>query len=214
MQAAAVRNRIALALTALAAAGTMGAAPAYPTTVAAADALARVAEQDAPLDSYAVPVRMEVRLHRLLTIHVHFDGMQYFRRPGRVALDIRQIPKQYRDEFADLGTPLTWSVKYDWRVVSTPDGRPQLVGVPKHPGAVESMTLDAGREPGAPMHAVFAMHDGGSIDMHVTQRLVDGYALPAHTDADMVFGPYRIHASIDYGQYSVNGAFADSVFET
>jgi len=209
MQAAAVRSRVALTLAALAAAGTMGAAPAGPAT----DALTAVTEQDAPLASYAVPVRMDVRLHRFFTVHVHFDGMQYFRRPGRVALDIRQIPKQYRSVFADLGTPLTWPARYDLRAATAPDGRAQIDGVPKHACDVQRMTIDAVREPGAPLHALFTMRDGGTIDMHITQRMVDGYELPTHTEADMVFGAYRIRASIDYGTYAVNEDFADSVFD-
>ncbi len=70
-----------------------------------------------------------------------------------------------------------------------------------------------GANPAAPLHAIFTTRDGSTIDMHIAETLVDGYELPTHTDADMTFGPYKIHASIDYGAYGINETFADSVFD-
>ena len=155
---------------------------------------------------------MDVRIHRLLTFHVGLNGTQYFKRPCRLALDIGQIPPQYRKMFADLGTPLTWPGSYDLKLATAPSGKYVLQGVPRHASDVESMTVDVDGDPAAPLHAVWRMHDGGTVDMRITEEYANGYLLPRHADADMAFGPYKIHASIDYGTYAVNEAVADSVF--
>ncbi|HEX3551510.1 MAG TPA: hypothetical protein VHT53_14085 [Candidatus Elarobacter sp.] len=211
MQATAARQ-LARALTVVGVVGTLGAGPAASALPSAIDVLARVNEHDARVESYAVPVHMEVRIHKLFTFHIGLSGTQYFKRPGRLALDIHQIPPQYRKLFADLGTPLTWPATYDMRLAATANSRYQLDGVPRRPCDVEHLAVDVDGDPGAPLHAVWRMHDGSTIDMHITEQLESGYDLPKHADADMAFGGYRIHASIDYGAYTVNEAVADSVF--
>jgi hypothetical protein len=189
----------------------LGAAPSLPPLPSATDVLARVNLHDTGLESYAVPVSMHVRVHRLLTFHVTLNGTQYFKRPSRLALDVRQIPAQYRKLFADLGTPLTWPGLYDLRLASS-GASYTLEGVPKHPCDIARMTVAVDGNPAAPLHAMWTMHDGGTIDMRITEQVTDGYELPKHAEADMTISGYAIHASIDYGPYTVNETVADSVF--
>src|SRR5581483_9702038 len=89
-----------------------------PATISAVDVLARVTAADQPLASYAVPVHIEARLHRLFTFHFGLDGMVYYKRPDRLALDMHHVPSDFRRLFGELGTPLTWSSTYDMNVVS------------------------------------------------------------------------------------------------
>ncbi len=209
MQANAAR-KIARTLTLTGVVGTLAAAP--PPFASAADVLAQVNQHDARVESYAVPVHMDVRIHRLLTFHIGLNGMQYFKRPSRLALDMHQVPAQYRKLFADLGTPLTWPGSYDLKLAGTANGTYELTGVPRHASDVESMTVAVDGDPNAPLHALWRTHDGSTIDMRITEQLASGYELPKHAEADIATGGFKIHASIDYGTYAVNEAVADSVF--
>jgi hypothetical protein len=214
MQASAARTiRRAFAATTFVAA--LGVAPSIPSAgLTATQVLARVSEPAANIESYATPVRMDVRIRKLLTFHIGLSGTQYYKRPDRLALDIRKIPAPYRKLFADLGTPQTWRNAYDLKLVgSTGVGGPyHLEGVPKHPCDVARMALDVGGDPNAPLHARWTTRDGGTIDMSITEQVENGFKLPKHADADMAFGGYKIHASIDYGPYVVNETIADAVF--
>jgi hypothetical protein len=196
--------------------GALGASPTIPAATAptATEILARASEQGARVESYAVPVHMDVRVHKLITFHVGLNGMQYYKRPDRLALELRSVPAQYRKLFAELGTPLTWPGAYDLRLVAADGERGpyHLEGTPKRPCEVAKMQVDVDGDPAAPLHAQWTMRDGGTIDMHITEQAAGGYELPKHADADMAFGGYKIHASIDYGPYAVNEAVADSVF--
>jgi hypothetical protein len=215
MQASAARSvRRAFATTTFVAA--LGVAPTIPSSngPTATDVLARVTARDARVDSYSVPVHMDVRVHKLFTIHMGLNGMQYYRRPDRVALDMRQIPASARKLFADLGTPLTWPGAYDLKLVGSDGERGpyHVEGTPKHPSDIAHMLVDVDGTGSAPLHVVWTTRDGGTIDMHITEESAGGYQLPRHADADMAIGGYKIHASIDYGQYTVNEAVADAVF--
>jgi hypothetical protein len=141
-------------------------------------------------------------------------GTQYYKRPDRLALDMRQIPAQYRKLFADLGTPLTWPGAYDLKLagLNGERGPLRLEGVPRHASDIARMVVDVDGPSNAPLHVQWTTRDGGTIDMHITEEAAGGYELPRHADADMAFGGYKIHASIDYGPYSVNEAVADAVF--
>jgi len=216
MQHASAARAVTRAFAGLTLVGTLGAAPTIPAATAptATQIIARFTERDARVESYAVPVHMDVRVHKLLTFHLGLNGMQYFKRPDRLALEMKSIPAQSRKLFAELGTPMTWPGMYDLRLVSSDGehGPYHLDGVPKHACDVARLHVDVDGDPGAPLHAVWTTKDGATIDMRITEQAAGGYELPKHADADMAFGGYKIHASIDYGAYAVNEAVADAVF--
>jgi len=197
-------------------AASLGASPTIPAPPpTATDILARVTRRDAAIESYSVPVRIDVRLHKLISLRFHLNGTQYFKRPDRLALDMHGVPAQYRDLFAELGTPLSWSSLYDLRLVAstTQPVTYQIEGIPKHRGDVDRMVVDIDGDASAPLHAQWFCSGGGTIDMHITeQEGVGGYDLPQHAEADMNFGGYAVHATFQYGTYTVNETVADAVF--
>ena len=209
-------GRVAYALAALGLTGLSGAAPTIPSSKlpSASDVLARFTEHNTGLASYASPVHIDVRIHKLFTFRIGLNGTQYFKRPDRLALEIRSVPAQYRRMFAELGTPLTWPVDYDLRVVNASGDRApyHLEGTPKHAGNVTRMLVDVDGDPSQPLHVEWFMRDGGTVDMRLTQDASCGYQLPKHSEADMRFGGYKIHAVMDYGPYTTNSGVADSVF--
>jgi hypothetical protein len=206
-----VRAVATLSLTAL-----LGATPTIPApAVSATDVMARVTRGDAAIDSYAVPVRIDVRVHKWITLRMHFNGTQYYKRPDRLALDMHAVPAQYRQLFAQLGTPLTWSSIYDLRLIASnaQPGTYQLEGIPKHPGDVERLLVDVDGDAAGPLHAQWFCRGGGTIDMHINETMdPGGFALPQHAEADMSFGGYNVHATLTFGPYAVNEAIADAVF--
>ncbi|MDB5072025.1 MAG: hypothetical protein JWM87_3136 [Candidatus Eremiobacteraeota bacterium] len=226
MQHASAARLIPRAVAGLALVGSLGVASAVPSSAAppiavppanaptATQVIARFTERDARVESYSVPVHMDVRVHKLITFHIGLNGMQYFKRPDRLAMEMKSVPAQYRKLFAELGTPLTWPAMYDLRMVACDGDRGpyHLEGVPKRASDVARMLVDVDGDPNAPLHVAWTTKDGGTIDMRITEDAAGGYPLPKHADADMAFGGYKVHASIDYGPYTVNEAVADAVF--
>jgi hypothetical protein len=51
---------------------------AFATISLAASLGAAPTRGDGGIESYSVPVRIDVRLHKLITVHFHLNGMQYF----------------------------------------------------------------------------------------------------------------------------------------
>lgn len=194
----------------------LGVAPTVPAATSASptEVLARVTGSDAAVLSYATPVHMDVRVRKILTFRMGFDGTEYFKRPDKVALDAPRVPAPGRKLFADLGTPLTWPRQYDLRVVSAngDHGPFHIEGIPKHPSGVAKMDVDVEDDPAAPLHVQWVCHDGSTVDMHITEQAFGAYELPKHAEADINTSGYKIHASIDYGPYNVNEAVADSIF--
>jgi hypothetical protein len=213
----ATRGLAALALgTALCAtAGAPGTAAAD-SIPSAGRLLALVCTGDTGLDSYTVPVHIDVRVRKVFTFHLGLNGMEYFKRPNKLALEMPRIPDQSRKVFGELGTPLSWPAQYDMNVAGTTvaDGRTtyHLRGVPKRAGNVDEMLVDLDGDPAAPMHVQWLMHDRSTIAMTLRSAFDGTHELPKHADLDLVAGGYKIHAAIDYGAYTVNEAVADSVF--
>jgi hypothetical protein len=217
MQASAARTvGRALAVTPFIA--ILGVAPMIPsaTSPSPTEILARVNGRDAGVSSYSVPIHVDVRVRKLLTFRMGFDGTQYFKRPDKISLDAPRIPAQGRKLFAELGTPLTWPQQYDLRLVSANGERGpyHLEGVPKQPSGIAKMQVDIDDDPSVPLHAQWLAHDGSTIDMRITQQTAGGYEFPRHAETDLNVSGYKIHASIDYGTYSVNEAIATSVFDS
>jgi hypothetical protein len=205
------RTVATLSLTAL-----LGVTPTIPAPlVSATEVMARVTRGDAAIESYVVPVRIDVRVHKWITLRFHLTGTQYYKRPDRLALDMHAVPSQYRQLFAQLGTPLTWSSIYDLRLIASnaQPGTYQLEGIPKRPGDVERLLVDVDGDAAAPLHAQWFCRGGGTIDMHINEAMgPGGFALPQHAEADMRFGSYNVHATFTFGAYAVNEAIADTVF--
>ncbi len=199
-----------------AARAAVDAAASFAPRPTAAQVLARFTARDAMLDSYTVPVHVDVHLHKLITLHFGLNGMAYYKRPDHVALELRAMPAAYRHVFAEIGSPLTWADIYDLRVrdVVTDDGRTtyHVEGTPRRPGEIERMLLDVDADADAALRGRWFLKDGTTIAMMIEESAAGPYELPKRTEADLDAGGFRVHAVLDYGAYSFNVAVADSVF--
>jgi hypothetical protein len=182
----------------------------------AAQVLWRFTARDALLDSYIVPVHVDVHLHKVITFHFGLNGMAYYKRPDHVALELRELPPASRRVFSEMGSPLTWDNTYDLRVrdVVTNDSRTtyQIEGTPRHPGEIDRMLLDVDSDANAALRGRWFCKDGTTIAMRIEESAAGPYQLPKRTEADLAAGGYRIHAVLNYGAYSFNAVVADSVF--
>jgi hypothetical protein len=213
----AMRGLAALALgTALCATAGAPSSAARDTIPSAGRLLALVCAGNAGIDSYSVPLHIDVRVHKLLTFHMGLNGMEYFKRPNKLALEMPRIPEQSRRVFGELGMPLSWPALYDMSVAGTTvaDGRTtyHLRGVPKHPNDIDHMLVDLDGDVAVPIHVQWFLHDGGTITMTIRSGFDGTHELPKHADLDLATSGYKIHAAIDYGTYVLNETVADSVF--
>jgi hypothetical protein len=191
-------------------------APSFAPRPTAAQVLARFTDRDSLLDSYIVPVHVDVHLHKVVTFHFGLNGMAYYKRPDHVALELRAMPPAYRRVFSEMGSPLTWGGTYDLRVrdVVSDDSRTtyRIEGTPRHAGEIDHMLLDVDTDANAALHGRWFCKDGTMIAMTIQESAAGPYQLPKRTEADLATGGYRIHAVLDYGAYSFNAVVADSVF--
>ena len=176
---------------------------------------AQYASEEPSLRSYSVPLHASVAIHKLFTFHVGMDGMAYFRRPDRFAVDIHGVPERYRKTFAKLGMPRTWPESYDLQVVSvdgTGDDRIyHLRGTPYHSCEVDHLEADVSSG-SAPVKATWYMRDGGTIAATIEFTNVGMYSVPKAEHVDIDSGGFKIHADLAFGDYEVNGQVSDALF--
>jgi hypothetical protein len=187
-----------------------------PKSPSAAEVVARMSASDELLETYAVPLHIDARVRRLITLHFGRDGTVYYKRPDHLALSMRSIPAGFRKLFAEMGTAQTWPSTYDMSIVDavSESGREiyRLKGVPKQAGDVDHLLLDVSGEDFATQRARWLCKDGSTIDMTFVNESSGGYALAKRAEADMVLSGWKIHATLEYGPYVLNESVADSVF--
>jgi hypothetical protein len=193
------------------------AAPGSAQSATPDEVLGRFTAADAALASYSVPVHVDVYLRKVVGLHFGLNGMQYYKRPGRVALALRGTPARFGRLFSQLGTTLTWSEMYDLRVLESTvaGGRTvaHLEGAPKAGGDVKNLQVAVDSDPAAPVRATWACTDGTTIEMSLTSRTEGPYVLPDRSDVNLSVGRFPIHAVMVYGSYALNAAVPDAAFE-
>jgi len=181
-----------------------------------AQVLARMSVPNALLDSYTVPVHVDVHLHRVITLHFGTNGTQYYKRPGHLALDLRSLPVAYRRLFGEIGTPLTWESTYDLRLadatVTDEHTIYRIEGAPRHASYVTHVVLEVDSDATVPVRGAWTCKDGTTVAMSFEEEPAGPYRLPKRAVADLAVGGYGVHAVVDYGPYAFNAVVADSVF--
>lgn len=176
---------------------------------------AHLSTERAPLESYAVPLHVDVTLHKWISFRFGMNGMVYFKEPARLKLEMRSVPEQYQRLFADLGTPRTWPQTYDLQVLDETivGGRKtyRLVGTPRRPNQVDHMIVEMTDET-APITAQWFLHDGGTIRARIETASVSSHLVPTREQADINVNGYKIHADMRYGEYELNSQTADAAF--
>ena len=171
---------------------------------------------DGQLTSYVVPLHIVARVHELITFHVKLDGTVYFKRPGRVALDMHLVPQEYRRMFAALGTPLLWSQTYEFStdsVTHEPRTWYHLRGTPRAAnGPIALVLLDVPEDRSEPMMARWTCADGTSITERVFAGSDGTYSMPHRAEVELTVDGAHVHADLQYGDYALNGELSDSVF--
>lgn len=187
-----------------------------PTSPSAAEVVARMSASDSLLETYSVPIHIDAKVHRLITLRFGRDGTVFYKRPDHLALSMRSVPDGFRKLFAELGTAQTWPSTYEMTIVDAvnENGREiyRLKGVPKQAGDVDHVLLDVSGEDFAATRARWQCKDGSTIDMTFQNESAGGYPLAKRAEADMVLSGWKIHATLEYGAYVLNESLADSVF--
>jgi len=191
--------------------------PAGPTV---AQILVRMNARVSGIRTYQVPIAIDARLRKVVTIPVSLTGTEYFAAPDRYSLHMNTVPaiaKSFKNLIASLGSPVTWPQTYAITQVppSVTLSRPayELLGVPRHPGNVDHVLLDVDAGTYAPVEVRWFYRNGATIAMTVNEQVVDSkYPLPSSETLTVAFPEYRGTAIIHYGRYSVNQALPQGVF--
>jgi hypothetical protein len=182
----------------------------------AAEVVARMSANTIVPESYAVPIHVDAKVHRLITLHFGRDGMVYYRRPDHLALAMTRVPSGFRKLFAEMGNAQTWASTYEMSFVNALDEGSgeiyRLKGVPKQDSDVDHLLIDLAAADLTPRHASWLCKDGSTIDMTFTNESLGGYALAKHAEAEMLLSGWKIHAVVDYGSYTLNETITDEVF--
>ncbi|MBV8425338.1 MAG: hypothetical protein JO349_09100 [Candidatus Eremiobacteraeota bacterium] len=176
---------------------------------------AQYASEDPSLRSYSVPLHAKVAIHKLITFHFGMNGMVYYRKPDRMAVNIDSVPEKYRKTFAELGTPRTWPMTYDLQVTAvdeTPNGKVyHLCGTPRTANDIDHLVAEV-RGPDDPVKATWFLRGGGTITSTTEFTTAGRYQVPKVQHADIDVGGVKLHADLEYGDYEVNGQISDAVF--
>jgi outer membrane lipoprotein-sorting protein len=182
--------------------------------------LARAVAGRQELHSYQVPVsiRGSVRVS-FLSVPVAMDGTEYFKAPDKEAMRLNNVPsaaKSFSNTMNAMGTPQTWEATYDIVLQGTTPHRNHtayvLVGTPKHPSNVKTVTMWVNARTYAIESVAFAYTNGSALGLEFSHHGLSPYHLPTSIAVTARFPGYSGQARIAYGTYQINVAIADSEF--
>ena len=170
---------------------------------------ARFATYAAKLQSYTVPLHVDVTLRKIIRIRVSLNGSMHYERPDDLTLALGRVPQQQREFFAKLATPRTWPMNYDLEVTGTTvvDGHTHYAinGVPKDAtDGVDHLVADVSDDDAPVLKVQWFLRAGGSITMQVATAAIGKYVLPTREQVDVNIPGHRLHADISYGTYVLN----------
>lgn len=198
------------------------AAPASNATPDAATILQRSTSAWHGLNSYQVPVTISGSVHvAIISLPVHMTGTQYYQAPNEQALHINNPPRLaagFGNTLSTMGTPQTWLNDYTIAAPATqPHGHHNayvLVGTPKVPGHVKTMTMYVSATTYATEGVTFTYTNGATLQVSFEHHHgISQYHLPRSAKVTAKFPSYSGFATIQYGDYQLNQPIPSSVFQ-
>ena len=190
------------------------------TPATASEVLARAVANRHELHSYQVQLTIKgsVRVS-FLSVPIAMDGTEYFKAPDKEAMHLNNVPsmaKSFSSTINAMGTPQTWEATYDIVLQGTAPHRNHtayvLVGTPKHPGNVKTVTMWVNARTYAIESVAFAYTNGSALGLEFSHHGLSPYHLPTSIAVNARFPGYSGQAQIVYGPYQINVAVADSEF--
>jgi outer membrane lipoprotein-sorting protein len=188
----------------------------------AADVLARAVATRRQLHSYQVPVAITGSVKvSFLSVPVAMNGTEYFRAPDKEAMHLNNVPslaKSFSNTMNAMGTPQTWEATYDIVLQATTaihrgnHSAYVLIGTPKRPGNVKTVTMWVNSETYAIEAVDFAYVNGSALGLELSHHGLSPYHLPTSIAVAARFPGYTGQAQITYGTYRLNVAVPDSAF--
>jgi hypothetical protein len=157
---------------------------------------------------YAVPLTMNVSLHRLFfTFHFSLKGAVHYQAPDRLDMSLDRVPQQYQILYAQLGAPLVWTKIYALHVSgrTTVDGRPGYLveGTPDDPGSDVARVRILTSDLQSPIHVEWFLRDGYTVTASIDEAMLENRYLPVHEVSDIDGHGYAIHTEMQYGAYAL-----------
>ena len=181
------------------------------------------AAADAPgLQSYTVPVRFDVHLHKPIGTHSRVDGTANFEKPGRGALAITKatgiIGGFFRGIYHLDLVPQTWPANYHVLSVATSsdDGiaTTTLTAQPKTGDDIAEVQFRLAGHPLTPVAALWTYVNHATIALTFVNGRAGAYTLPTSATVSVDMPKYKLDATATYGTYALNAPIDPSVFAT
>ncbi len=181
--------------------------------------LSRAASADT-LRSYSVPVHFDVRLHRPISARAGVEGIAYYKAPAQAVLVITKMPsiidRFFKGSYNLDMVPQTWPAKYSVQSVSEDrvDGASVYVlqAVPKANADIDHVVFNVTEADYLPVSAVWYYRNKSSIRLSIVNQRVSNYTLPQTESITVNMSQYGLDAAGRYGEYAVNTAVPDAVF--
>lgn len=176
----------------------------------------------AGLHSFSAPVQFDVQMHRPIAVKSSAQGIVYFKAPSQAALTITKMPsilgRFFKSSYAIDLAPQVWPTKYTVESVTETKRSGADVYVlraaPKSDPSIDHVDFEVAQTGYIPLSATWSYKDGSSVQLRMTARQTSGYALPQTESVTVSMPQYSLDATVNYGNYSLNGSVPDSVFNS
>jgi hypothetical protein len=201
--------------------GSLAAADEPPAAPSGDEILARACSATG-LQSFSVPVHMDVRLHKFISFRAGVDGTAYYKAPGKSALEITKAPPIIGGFFKgqynlDL-LPAAWPAKYKVASVKSAVRRTipvyELEATSNEPIGVNRVVFEVAQDGFAPLSVEWFYPNHSTISLSLQNKRVGNEWMPQTEIVTVSMPAYHLDATSTFGVYALNVPVADSVFVT
>lgn len=196
-----MRSALRRAAVLLTAAGLLAEAPAQQE---AERTFAATGARTASVRSYSSALHVDFALRTFPYVKFHLEGEMDYRKPNDYSVYFRHVPwfgKGFEHLKADPLQPATWPEHYDVTAVSRSGDRTLVEMKDRTDGHIAGVHAELDGD--GLRRIVWKYVNGGTIDVRILPRLVDGVPVPAEEDADIMLPAYHVVAHATFSDYKI-----------
>ena len=184
-----------------------------PAQQEAAQTFAATGARTASVRSYTSALHVDFALRSFPYLKFHLEGEMDYRKPNDYSVYFRHVPwfgKGFEHLKADPLQPSTWPAHYEVTSLTHSGDRTVVEMKDKTDGNIAGVHAELDAD--GLRRIVWKYTHGGTIDVHIRPRLVDGVPVPAEEDAEIMLPAYHVVAHATFSDYTIvneNGTGGD-----